>query len=40
MTYFQSNLIHYSIKKNRVGKENVKGSPKQSDLHGSLNFKK
>ena len=36
----QSNPIHHSVKKSGVGKKNVKRHPKQSDLHGSLNFKK
>ena len=34
----QSNPIHHSIKKSKVGKKNVKRYPKQSDLHSSLNF--
>ena len=34
----QSNPVHLSVKKSRVGKENIKRYPKQSDLHGNLNF--
>ena len=38
MSYQTQSPIHDSIKKSRVGKKNVKTHPKQSDLHGNLNF--
>ena len=37
---FQSIPFHHSIKTSRVEKKIVKRNPKQSDLHGKLNFLK